>query len=389
MTVLDLVRPLSLVTRELSRNPRRTSLTFIGLVLSFFLYTSLESVLYTLDHMMVQTASETSLFMRPRDRVSFFLSALPRGYTARVRQMNGVVAASPVRLHIGQGRAEDSFVAALGVEVDAFLQVDDIEGTSPEAISALRASRTSALLGQRVLETNGWKVGEEVTIRGRGRIPPISVRVVGSIESEGRLGGLALLHLDYLEDVLGGKGRVTFIRARVDDASRAPALAQAIDRAFANFTVPTETTTDKAHINTLLGSLADALGALRAIGYLTLGITVLVVGNSVAMSVRERTREIGTLRALGYGRNQVMGLVLGEAMLVAIVGGSLGALVAYGVFAAGWVGVPIGRGFEFITDWRLVLQAAALSIPVGALAALQPAWSAIRMPITDALRYAD
>ena len=82
---------------ELRRNRRRTALTFLGLVISFFLYTALESVLYTMSSVISRTASDTVLFLKPRDRLAFWRPSLPTSYTAQVAAMPGVVAAAPIR----------------------------------------------------------------------------------------------------------------------------------------------------------------------------------------------------------------------------------------------------------------------------------------------------
>jgi len=117
-------------------------------------------------------------------------------------------------------------------------------------------------------------------------------------------------------------------------------------------------------------------------------VTLLVVANSVAVGVRERTREIGALRAMGYGRARVMSLVLAEALVVAVVGGSLGALAAYALFQTGRIEVP-GAGLVYRSDLSVVVRAALYSIPLGLLAGAQPAWNAVRMTISDALRYSE
>jgi putative ABC transport system permease protein len=165
-------------------------------------------------------------------------------------------------------------------------------------------------------------------------------------------------------------------------------VADAIDRRFANYTMPTETVTEKAHIAPFIASLSDARDGLRIVGYLALAVTLLVVANSVAVGVRERTREIGTLRAMGYGRARVVSLVLAEALVVAVAGGALGALAAYALFATGRVEIP-GAGFVYRSDVSVVVRAALLSIPLGLVAGAQPAWSAVRMTISDALRYTE
>jgi putative ABC transport system permease protein len=124
------------------------------------------------------------------------------------------------------------------------------------------------------------------------------------------------------------------------------------------------------------------------VGYLALAVTLLVVANGVAVGVRERTREIGALRAMGYGRARVMCLVLAEALLVAVIGGSAGALAAYALLATGRIEVP-GAGFVYRSDVSVVVRAALYSIPLGLLAGAQPAWSAVKMTISDALRYSE
>jgi putative ABC transport system permease protein len=382
------LRLVPLVARELRRNPRRTSLTFLGLCVSFFLYTSLESVLHTLGRVVGATAAESVLFVRPRDRSAFFGSGLPEGYAGRVRGVPDVVEAAPLLFHFGQGRDEGSFAVALGVELERWLRIRRPEGLDETELARFRADRTGALVGRTLLEKNGWQVGGRASIRGVGLGPELAFRIVGDLEGEDRSGRVAILHLDYVQEVSGQPGRATFVQARVAHAELAPAVARAIDSAFANHTVPTETTTERAHVATLLGSLSEVLGALRAIGYLTLAVTVLVVGNSVAMGIRERTVELGTLRALGFGRGRVVALVLGEAILVSIPGALLGAGAAWALFASGVVVIPNAE-FPLVSDGSLVLRSAALGVPVGALAGLQPALAAVRMAITDALRFAE
>lgn len=379
---------LSLALRQLARSPRRTALTFTGLVISFFLYTALESVLHTLTSVVDRTASQTGIFSRAAGRGGFFRASLPARYVESVREIAGVVAASPVRFYFGQGREEGSFAVVLGVEPESYLRVRDL-AVGAAAAKAFLADRSGALVGRTLLESNGWRVGDEVTVRGAGRLPSLRFTIHGAIESEDRLGRVALVHLDYLEDVVGGAGRVSFIQARVANAGLAAVAARAVDERFANYAVPTQTTTERAHLAMVISNLSGVLAALRAVGGLTLAITVLVVGNSVAMSIRERTVEIGTLRALGYGRARVLGLVIAESVCVAAAGGAVGALAAFCALEGELIRLPPRLGFHLGSDASVVLRAALLALPVGLLAALQPAWSAVRRPISEALRAAD
>lgn len=377
-----------LVARQLRRSPRRTVLTFLGLVIAFFLFTSLESVLYTMDRVVSGTSSDALLFVRAKDRGSFWRAKLPSRYAEEVAALPGVRSAVPVRFHFGGGRREGSFATAMGVQAEAQLRTGLPTGVTTGEVQGFLAERDAALVGARLLEANDWKIGDEVTIRGRGRGGSLSFVIRGDIARGDRFDRIAIVRLDYMEEVLGGAGRVTFVQVRTEDARDAPWVAEAIDRHFADYATATETVTEKAHLAPFVAGLSDAMNGLRIVGYLALVVTLLVVANSVAIGVRERTREIGTLRAVGFGRRRVIGLVLAEAVLVAVVGGTVGAALAYALFSSGAVAIP-GAGFEFVSDGSVLLQAAALSLPLGALAGAQPAWSAVRMTITDALRYTE
>ena len=332
----EISRQAPLVARQLRRSPRRTALTFVGLVIAFFLFTSLESLLYTMSNVVSGASRDALLFTRAADP-DYWRATLPASYATSIEELPGVVAASPVRFVFGTGRTEGSFAVAMGIEPDAHLKLGIPDGVTAEELRALFTERDAALVGERMLVDNGWKIGDRVTIGGRGRRPDLSFTIRGDIARGDRLDRVAVVRLDYLEEVQGGAGRVTFIQVRAREAGIAPAVADAIDQRFANYTMPTETVTEKAHIAPFIASLADARDGLRIVGYLALAVTLLVVANSVAVGVRERTREIGALRAMGYGRARVLSLVLAEALIVAVVGGTLGALAAYAVFATGRV----------------------------------------------------
>ena len=388
MTIFsEIARQAPVVARQLRRSPRRTTLTFLGLVISFFLFTSLESLLYTMSTVVSGASRDALLFTRAANP-DYWRSTIPKSYAGAIEELPGVVAASPVRMFFGSGRTEGSFAVAMGVEPDAYLKLGVPDGVTGDELHALFSERDAALVGERLLADNDWKVGDRVTIGGRNRRPDLTFTIRGDIARGDRLDRVAVVRLDYLEEVQGGAGRATFIQVRARDAGIAPAVADAIDRRFANYTMPTETVTEKAHIAPFIASLSDARDGLRIVGYLALAVTLLVVANSVAVGVRERTREIGALRAMGYGRARVMGLVLAEALAVAVIGGTAGALAAYAVFSTGRIEVP-GAGMLYRSDLSVVVRAALYSIPLGLLAGAPPAWSAVRMTISDALRYSE
>ena len=389
MNPLDRIRVYGrVVFRQLLRNRRRTALTFLGLVVSFFLYTSLQSLLRTLAEFLDQSGSETMLVLRPRTEFGLIRPELPRHYAARLLEMPGVAAASAIRLHVGQGRQDGVPAVALGVDVQSFYDTHRPLEIRYEDLELLENERGGALAGRALLEQNGWAVGSRVTVRGFGQQTALPVRVVGAIDDDDRLASLMLVSIDYMEEVLGDAGRASFIEARVERPAYALRLTRAIDAQFANFSVPTETTTQRTELSTALSNLSDAFLALKAVGYLTLGITILVVGNSISMSIRERTVEIGTLRALGFGRLWVAQMVIGESVLVSIAGGLVGALAVFALYNSGTVR-PFGEtSLQVVVPTSVFAEVFLLAIPIGTFAALPTLWSALRMPIAKAVRAA-
>jgi putative ABC transport system permease protein len=377
---------LRVIVRQLSRNRRRTGLTFFGLVISFFLYTGLQTLLTGLVGVIEQSGSDTILVTRSRNEVGLVRPQLPRSYAARMREIQGIAAASPVRLYLGQGRRDGVPAIALGVEIDRYFDIQMPDSVNASELSQFRARRGVALAGAGLLQENSWSVGDRITLRPLGPGNELTLDLVGDIAASDRLGNVLLVDIDYLEGVLGDAGRTSLIQARVQTAAVAAPLAREIDARFAGFSVPTETATERTHMSTVLTSLSEAFGALRAIAYLTLAVTMLVVGNSVSMSIRERTVEIGTLRALGFSKGWIARMVLGEAMLVSLLGGFAGSLAAIGMFYSGILQPAGDAPVQLMVSPFLPVRVALLSIPVGALAAAPTLWTALRIPIASAVR---
>lgn len=380
-----------LVVKQLLRNRRRSVLTFLGLVMSFFLFTSLESILHTLDTILERTGSEATVFTRPRYGVAFWSAAIPESYVPRIRATPGVRQSTPYLFFVGEGKKEGEFTLALGVDPYTVRQVRRMEGVSEERFAEFRARRTAAIVGERAAEQNGWKVGDKITVRGAAGTVPIAVTfdIVGTADAEGNFGRVIAAHLDYLQERTGQEGKVTFIVSALENPELGGAVIEAVDDQFRNFTVPTETITEKSHLQTVMGGLADMLTALQAISYLALAVTVLVVANTIAMGVRERTVELGTMRALGFSPRLVSTLVLSESVLLSALGAVVGSAIAFALFKFEIIQLPEQVNFPLKTDIALVWKSALLSIPVGLLAAAQPARQTAKMEITDALRFAE
>ena len=256
------------------------------------------------------------------------------------------------------------------------------------------ADRTGAMVGHSVAERFGWELGDRIplqaTIYRREDGSAWEFTIAAIVDDSGPNGGPEFIfHYDYLSQMGGPFGSemnwVGQFMSRIDDPDRAIEIAADIDSRFANSEAETKTATEKAFAQ----SFANQLGNIRAI---VLGITsvvfftlLLVAGNTVAQSVRERTEELGVLKAFGFTDATVMGLVFAEALSLAALGGGAGLALAWLVASAFDVGgvlpplyVPterMGMGLILIVLFALVVAAL-------------PAWQALRLRIVDALRSA-
>ncbi len=339
-----------------------------------------------------RAGSNVTLFTRPRYGTPFYRAEIPQSYLGRIRSVPGVAGATPYLFFIGKGRREGQGSLVLGAEADSIRKVRIMKGVTEEEFEAFRRERTAAIVGRTLLDANDWRIGQEVTVQGMGEGKSVRFWIRGDADAgtDSNFSNVAIVHLPYLQEVTGEQGRLTFIVLKAESADLAPAIAGSIDDLFANFTVPTETISEKSFLSTVIGGLADALKAITIIGYLTLAATVLVVANTVAMSIRERTTEIGMLRTLGFGKDMLLWLVLSEAVFLSVVGAVAGSGSAWSMFEAKLIHFPKDLGgLELRSNLGLLLESIFLSVPVGLLAGLQPAWYASRLPITEALRHTD
>jgi putative ABC transport system permease protein len=195
-----------------------------------------------------------------------------------------------------------------------------------------------------------------------------------------------MFHWKYADERSTPKGEVGWIVTRVSNPDGAVHVANAIDAKFANSPYETKTDTEQAfsaQFASMLGNLNLLLGSVALAVVIT---TLFVAGNTMAMSVRERTTEIAVMRTLGYPAATIFVLVVGEGLLVALVGGAVGATLSRLIVNGEYLGLTGGFIPAFgVNNWNLVVGL-GLSALIGALAALIPATNASRLKIVDALR---
>ncbi|MEM1203800.1 MAG: ABC transporter permease [Acidobacteriota bacterium] len=377
---------LHLLWRNLMRKKVRTTLTIGSIFVAFLLYGTLLAVKTAFGAGVQLVGLDRLLTIHKVSLIQF----LPESYMPRIEGIEGVDSVAHATWFGGVYQDPKNFFAQMAVTPERWLEVHPEIQLSDEQKQAWFRNRVGAIVGKVTAERFGWSLGDRVPIQGTIFRPPgggaWEFVIEGIYEADkGFDGSQMFFHTKYLSETIEfADGQVGWFTFRVADPSRSAAIAEEVDALFANSPAETKTSTEKAFTQ----GFANQVGNLQAIttGILTVVFftLLLVAGNTMAQTVRERTAELGVMKTLGFTDVQVMGLVLGESFLIALLGGGAGlALVSWAV-NTGDIGGALFPTLYLPTQG--VLLGVALLLFMGFAAGAIPAWQALRLSIVDALR---
>ncbi len=380
-----------LAARNVTRNKLRTVLTTLGVAVTVLTFVLIRTVVAAW-YVGVEAASKDRL--ATRHKVSFIMQ-LPKHYADTVRQVPGVQATTWAQwFGAKEANHPDEFFATLAVDPKTTLDVYDELVVPEEQKQAWLENRQGMLVGDVIAKKFNWKVGDRVNLTGtiypgdwQFEVSAIYTAARKSIDRSS-----VFFHWDYLNESLPEKRRdqVGWIVSRIDDPAKSPQISSAIDQIFDSRDVQTLTQSERDLNNSFLGMMSAILGALDIVSVVILAIMGLILGNTIAMGVRERTTEYGVMRALGFSPRHIAIFVLGEAFTLGIAGGVVGLAIAYPFVNQG-VGLAIEENmgaffpyFRILPDTAIAAMVMALLLAV--IAAIIPAWQASRLKTIDALR---
>ena len=327
-----------------------------------------------------------------RNRVSLALP-MPQYYRDKIRQIPGVTEVEASQWFGGQyidNRPEHMF-ARFAVEPDKHVRIRGEMQLPDDQKKAFLNDRTACIVGRLLATKQNFHVGQKITIIGD--IFPINLELtIRGIFDAPENEEVLYFNRDYLEESLpvarrGEAGTINILAASTADV---PRIATAVDDMFHNATVQTKTETESAFSLSFVAMLGNVKAFLLIIvGAVTFTI-LLVSANTIAMSVRERVREVGILKTLGYTPFTILGIILGEAVIIALAGGVLGIFLAQlmtGVVRQSPMAMPQIQQLTILPP----VAAACLGVAaaIGLLSALIPALNASRISILEALRSTD
>ncbi len=381
-----MIRYLPLILKNGLRNRRRSILTICSVAASLCLL----GVLMAIYHAFYfgQATPEQALRLVTRNRISL-ATVMPISYRQKILQVPGVREAMVMQWFGGVYKDPKNIFARFAIEPSRLFTLYPEYKTSEEEKKAFLRERSACMIGRAIADKYNIKLGDRVTLVGD--IFPVTLELTTRAIYDAPENNASLyFNLDYLFESLSA-GRRDFAGTFVilaDSPDSVPRIAKEIDDQYRNAPIQTRTESEQAFQLGFISFLGNVKMFLLSIcGAVTFTI-LLVSANTMAMSVRERVREVGVLKTLGFTNSSILGIILGEAAFLSLIGGVIGCLMASGLTYL------VRQAPAFIIQLKtLTLEPSVaalilvIGVCIGVASSFIPAWNASRTPILDSLRY--
>jgi putative ABC transport system permease protein len=382
---------LHLVWASLFRRKTRTILTLVSIIAAFLLFGLLDAVRTSFNQ--AGQSANGAQRLQTGSRLSF-IQTLPQSLQAQMEALPGVKMVTYANWFGGAYQDPHNQVFSFAVPPSYLDAYPEMSVTEAER-KAFNETRTGVLVGEGLMERFKWKVGQRIPMQStifpdKSGSKNWTFDIVGVIHSTdkktaGFYNQMMLLQWKYFDDTTPyNRGTVGWYVTRVTDVNQADRVAKAIDALSANSDHETRTLSEQAATAAWMKQVADIgliAGSIMGAVFFTL---LLLSGNTMMQAVRERTSELAVLKTIGFSSRSVLAMVLAESVLLLLIGGVVGMLVASALIPAvnqgssGMLVLPsVGK-----ESWILGVGLMAL---IGAAVGALPAWNAMRLNIVDAL----
>ena len=378
-----------LLLKNAFRHKLRTALTLVGLVVAICAFGLLRTIVDAW-YAGVDGSSSTRLVTRSNISLTF---TLPLNYAQRLRATDGVRQVSWANWFGGVYITERNFFPQFAVDPATYLPLYPEYRLPDEQKLAFYRDRQGAIVGRKLADKFGWKIGDQIPLRGT--IYPgtwtFNLRGIWDGADARTDESQLLMHWAYVNESIrkrapGRADAVGVYIVGIDEPNNAALVGQRVDALFANSLAETMTETEAAFQLSFVSMSEAILVAVRAVSLIIVVIIMAVMANTMTMTARERLAEYATLKALGFSPGFVVRLLLGESLLIALIGGLAGLLLTVPLAAV--FRSAVGTLFPVfqVSGLTMALQLAA-ALGVGLVAAAWPAWRMSRIDIVAGLRH--
>ena len=373
------------VTKNAFRNKRRSILTVVSIAFSLLLLTFMMTLwhAFSLD----DGSAESAQRLVVRHRVSLTFN-LPGFYREKIRAVPGVVAVVPVSWFGGiyKDQKPENFFARFGTDPEEFFKVFRDIQMPADQITAWQRDRQGAIVDDTLAAKYGWKLGDRIFLQGDIYPVDLELHIRGIFHSTPDNKSI-YFNAKYVEEAVdffkGRAGTFSILVASPSDVSK---VASAIDDMFRNSPQPTKAESEKAFGLEFVAMMGNVKAFILGICLAVVFATLLVSANTMAMSIRERTREVAVLKTLGFTRRGVLGLFVSEAVALSLAGGLIGASLAK-LLVFGFSRVAQLTFFPLRMTMEIWVLGLLMAGVVGLVSSILPSYHASNVNIVDGLRH--
>jgi putative ABC transport system permease protein len=376
------------IWRNVTRNKLRSCLTILSVAFSLALTTVLYGYLAMQDAWGQEAATRNRIVVMNKQG---FSGPVPLAYIDRVRSIEGVLNAVPYSWFGGNYQEQQMPFAQFGTDPKNVFEVWNEMSIPADQLAQWQGDRQGCVADRRLAEKWKWKIGDRIPLQGTFFPITLDLKLVGLFDSPKPTDSV-WFDLTYLDEELKrvasqASGNSGTIFARCDSTSVIPGIVDTIDLKFANSDNPTRTQTEAAFAQMFSDMLGNVKSYIRNIALAVIFSLTLVAGTAMAMSMRERTTEVAVLKAIGFTKSRILAMVLGESMMISMLGGLFG-------ITAGAICLNILHGIssqffplsflDMVGPW--VAGLVAVGIGIGLVSGMVPAIQASRISVIDGLR---
>jgi putative ABC transport system permease protein len=379
---------IKLVERNMRRNMRRTALTIVTIALATFIYTVLVSVPASMDRVVKDASGTLRLIVNNKTAP---WEDLPARYCDEIRKMPGCAACTAITGWFATWRdvSEPVFCAAGGPEISDVFPDYQLTGQQRDLIAK---DRRTAIVGTVLMKKYGWKIGDQITLRGSdaGHME-MSFVILGTMLSK-HYPNTFLFRRDYLMEArkangLGDEDIAWNIIVRADSAATLAPLARQIDEHFRNSDYETRTMTESDALASGLSQLGNIRSIVFSLCIVVLLTVLLIAANSTVMMVRDQSSDVAVMRAIGFSRVSMAVLLFGECGAIGFAGGLIGAAAAFWMFSDGVnLGAALGGNGALWVTIEQTFGALVVAVAVSLVSGIVPIFEALRIPPAMAFR---
>ena len=375
------------VRNAIFRNLLRSMLTIASVMFSLLLLTMMICIWRSFYVDQVAPEAARRLIIRDRVSLAFFL---PEYYREKIRAVKGINAVVPITWFGGRyiDDRPEHFFPQFGTDPEEYLKVASDKIIPEDQVKAWQHDRAGCIVDVQLANRYGWKIGDRLTLQPNIFPATLDLTIRGIYHRDPPQNAL-YFNAKYLEEAVPWfKGQAGWYSAQVDTADNVARVSREIDGLFHNSPLQTKTESEKAFQLGFVSSLGNVKAFILSICGAVVFAIMLVSANTMAMSVRSRTREVAVLKTLGFTRGRVLSIFISESVALALAGGVLGILIAVPVIMAVThrfigLGIPLNMRVGAPT----ALMSMAIALILGIVSGYVPAYRVSRLNIVDALRH--